>query len=1001
MSGSCRMSWAKTRLLLSALLGLALAFPSYAEMELSASELYVSETFTMKLKVRVPLLPEPYSNRPSIPPNRFYIHVDAPWLDPQTPIIRLSEAEGRTARLKMDGFDTLGEFNRAYKWTLNEYIAGQDFFGRAVPATFPLEVKRETVDGKDGWTLEIRFPAFECDRPGEAIFSDTLVTIPVISSVDRFGQMRVEEKKVTLEGARLTVKDAPAEGRPGGWMNAFCREFSAEATLEPSVCTLGDPMTLSIEVKADSGLDRMTPPAFDGGDVFKIDSASLKTEKRQSSRVFTWRVRPVKAGTVEFPEIQLSYFDVSSGKYGTFATPPMPIQVKAGAQATLGEIEDGEEWPLPEGIVHASPEAPPAEDIVRRKGALLVAFALAPIMWLLVYVAPLAIVRFSRWRRAFALKRALPRAVASAMKMKRDGIDRYFSLVHSVNGASVTGDEAQRLMKDEPEDARNAVVSALRRMESGFAKGAVVLAFALLLPFASNAAGADFTWQRALALAGRADSEAGFKKAAEAFEDCLASAGESQSVYLNIGACRYFAGDYVLSREAYRKAEKWTGETEATRRGLLAAEARLKNNPRAGLGLQRSILAPWYALSVEGRLWAFAGLWWIFWLVLAAKSLFKGMRKGAAALLAVAAFALANSAFAQDASFFRISSSSRRPIKVSGALERTDVSVMEDASLIISIDTPKNCTLENISISGVPDEDDGAMPSKAEVLADIPSSNPSNVVKRLAVPLLFTRPGTHVFSPAISGMATETVEFSSGGMYSKSISSNQFGGQLGNMKVFVEPLPEEGKGDDFSGAVARNVKLKAELSAKNVHPGDLVTATYTLEWDGWLPPDASIKLESRSGDMKEYPPKEESRLQHKAVWTQVFVPGTTNATLTARASLSYYDPDKKGYMRAVAEPEPLSFVSAEAASLESGSVVVAGEGAQDAREAAPVAASRDVQVRFAPGENAMALFTMRLDAAFSIVEDRGKWVRVRCAKGAGWVKSSEIGSASGEERSDR
>ncbi len=996
---------AKQSLFVCAFAALAALGPSHAEMVLSAKELYVSETFTMKIKVRAPLLPEPYSNRPSILPNRLPVHVEAPWLDHETPILKLPEAEGRTARLKMEGFDKIGPSNSPYIWSLNGYIAGQDFFGRAIPATFPLEARREKVDGKDGWTLEIRFPVFECDRPGEAIFSDTVVTIPVIASIDRFGQVRIDERKVTVKGERLTVKDAPLEDRPAGWMNAFCREFSAEATLDPSVCTLGDPITVSIEVQADAGLDRMTPPAVDGGDVFKIDTASLKTEKRQSSRIFSWRARPVKAGTVEFPQVALSYFDVSSGRYGTFTTPPMPIQVKAGAQAALGEIDDSEEWPLPEGLVHASSEVPEAEDVVKRKGALVAAFAVAPLVWLLAWIAPPAFRRISRMRRALALKRALPRAVASAKRMRRDGIDRYFSIVHSVNGASVTGDEAERLMKDESEEARNAVVSALRRMESGFAKGAGILLMALLVPIATKGAGsADFTWQRALSLAGRADSEESFRKAAEAFEDCLDSQGASQSLYMNIGACRYFAGDFVLSREAYRKAERWTGETEATKRGLLAAEARLRNNPRAGLGLQRSILAPWYAMSVEGRLWAFAGLWWIFWAVLAVRSLFKGIRKGAAvaALAAVAAILPQPSSafFRMDLGGLQMHSSSG-PVKVSGALERTDVSVMEDASLIVSIDASKGCTLENISISGIPDENDGAVPGKVEVLADLPSVNPSNTIKRLAVPIMFVKPGEHEFSASISGMATETVEFRSGNSYSRSSSSSMFGGPLGRMKVTVAPLPEEGKTADFSGAVARNVKLKAELSAKGVHPGDLVTATYTLEWEGWMPEDASIKLESRSADMKEYPPKEESRLPHKAVWTQVSVPGTTNATLLARASISYYDPSLKEYRRAVAEPEPLSFVSAEEASLESGSVVVAGEGAESAPGGEPQPAARDINVRFAPGENAKILFTARTDAAFSVVEERGKWMRINCAKGAGWVKAAELDGAAGAERSGR
>ena len=983
------------RSLIAALIALAAPIASFAGMELSASELYVSERFTMKIKVRAPLLPSPNEKIPPVPQSGAYVHVDAPWLDPDTPIVKLSQSKGRTARLQMEGFDTLNGKSR-YGWTLNRYIARYDFFGNPVPATFPLEVVRERVNGADGWTLTMEFPAFVCDRAGEASFADTTVTIPIISGIDRFMRISVREASIKVKGASMTVKDAPQDGREGMWINAFGREFSVEAALGETVCTLGDPISLSVKVGIDTGVSRLVAPDPDGGDAFKIDRESLKTESREGSRIFTWRIRPVKAGTVEFPAMKFSYFDLESAKVQTVETPPMPIQVKAGAQAALGEVDDSEDWPIPDGIVHASSKAPDKVPLVKDPASIVVMFALPPLVWLIAWMFPRSMRRAAGVASAIRFRRALPRAVAAAKRMDRRGIDRYFDIVHSVNGGSVTSDEAEALMKDEPAEARQTVVGALRRMESGFAKGTVIAIAILWTGLGAVGGGVDFTWQRAVALAGRASAEGDFRKAAEAFESCALEAPSPQA-YLNAGACRYFAGDYTLARAAYSKAEKWTGETPSTRRGLLAAAARLKNNPRAGLGLQRSMLSWWYARGVEGRIKLGAALWWAFWLILAARSLLRGFKKPSAKAVAlIAAVLSAGTSSAQmkislnnfefGGDFGKKQSSS---IKVSASLERSEVSVGEDAGLVVSLDVPRNCTMQGLKIDGLPGEDEGAAVGDIELLADASSGNPSNVVKRLAIPLRFFAPGTNDFEAKVSFMATEVVEFRTANAISRSMRSAPFSGSCGRLRVTALPLPEQGRGDDFSGAVSRNVRLKADISARSVHPGDLVTATYTLEWDGWMPTNAAIRLEGRSAGMKEYPPKEVERLPHKAVWTQVSVPETTNDTLVARASIRYFDPESRAYLTVLAEPEPLIFVSDQAASLESGSIVVAGGDTGEVMASSAVP-EREFKVRFAPGDGAKILFVLRNGAPYTITEQRGAWKRVEAQQGAGWIRMDAV-----------
>ena len=65
-------------------------------------------------------------------------------------------------------------------------------------------------------------------------------------------------------------------------------------------------------------------------------------------------LRAVRAGTVEFPSFPVSWFDLSSRAYKTMRTESIPIQVRAGAQAALGALDEtGDEadtMPMPDGI---------------------------------------------------------------------------------------------------------------------------------------------------------------------------------------------------------------------------------------------------------------------------------------------------------------------------------------------------------------------------------------------------------------------------------------------------------------------------------------------------------------------------------------------------------------------------------------------------------------------------------------------------------------------------
>ena len=104
---------------------------------------------------------------------------------------------------------------------------------------------------------------------------------------------------------------------------------------------------LTLTMKGAADPSRIRAPSFAAllkkGGVFRVDEASVKNRVEGDARIFTWRVRAIKAGTVEFPALPISFFDAGARVYRTVQTESIPVQVKAGAQVAFDRLrgEDG------------------------------------------------------------------------------------------------------------------------------------------------------------------------------------------------------------------------------------------------------------------------------------------------------------------------------------------------------------------------------------------------------------------------------------------------------------------------------------------------------------------------------------------------------------------------------------------------------------------------------------------------------------------------------------
>ena len=737
-----------------------------------------------------------------------------------------------------------------------------------IPEGQRLQMERQQVrtEGSVAWRYVAKVPV-KGDEAGVKRLGPVTAQIPV--RTDFFGMVSqtAELKSGTVE---LVVVGPPKSGRPLSFCGAVAEDFSAVASVDSNVCISGDPLLFTLELSGatDSAMVYAPPvaAAFKGAS-FRLDEASLKTETLAASKRFVWRIRAVGAGTVEIPSIEISWFDVKSRTYKTVRTEEIPVQIKAGEQATLGAIDEigGETdcFPLPDGIS---------------------------------------------------------------------------------------------------------------------------------LPFSPK----NFTLKHAVSLAARAVSEKDFAAAAEryaAFVELLdadrsVADGEDgasfRAVHLcNLGALYVMSGKPREAVKAYSKSEWATGSTPETVRGLKAAYARIRNDPRADLPLPRILFPFWFAMSLAGRGLAAVGAFAVFALLF-----FFAVRAGRRLAVVVLAGGAVCSAYAWPfgrnspfSGFFDDMPSVRMgiggnvcPIGVDACFGNDVVSVGEPVEMIVRLN-PGSVSIAENSVNVEADFPDNTAHGRL-----VQTSNCEYRVRTT-----FLKPGTNNVKIAVSGAYSGSYVVTNGNMISSGRVMNQsFRLEPPPLSVVVRPLPDNGRPLDFTGAVGRNFKLTQKLTPDKVRPGDLVTAQYNLVFDGYCPSNAEIRVDNLSREFKAYDMREVSRDANTVVWRQMIVPRTTEATNSALVSFSYYDLRTKRYARAKAGPVALTFISADKASTENTMVSVTDVPAVAGGSGNTISAA--VTLRFAPGEKSPVVAVLPPGAKTKETCRWNGWRRVESDRGAGWTR---------------
>jgi BatD DUF11 like domain len=176
-----------------------------------------------------------------------------------------------------------------------------------------------------------------------------------------------EQKQVTLASEAVNVESLPLpeQNRPANFTGAV-GQFDLAASAGPTTVTVGDPITVRVQISGRGALDAVTLPE-QGWQNFKTYPPTTKLETTdqfgfQGTKTFEQIISPLNNDVHEIPALTFSYFDPNNGQYHTLTHPAVPLTVKA-AGAT----------PLPQ-LAATKAEEKPAQDILPIKenlGALV------------------------------------------------------------------------------------------------------------------------------------------------------------------------------------------------------------------------------------------------------------------------------------------------------------------------------------------------------------------------------------------------------------------------------------------------------------------------------------------------------------------------------------------------------------------------------------------------------------------------------------------------------
>lgn len=177
---------------------------------------------------------------------------------------------------------------------------------------------------------------------------------------DPFNMFGGEQKRFTVatEPDSVQVLALPTENVPSSF-NGAVGSFTMNVTAGPTNISVGDPVTVRVQLNGHGAWEAVTLPDQPGWSNFKIYPQPAKFETTdglalQGTKTFEQLLAPESSDIKSLPPVMFSFFDPDQKAYRTLASGAVPLFIKPSASASpvvLAASRTAQDTPLPPDIV--------------------------------------------------------------------------------------------------------------------------------------------------------------------------------------------------------------------------------------------------------------------------------------------------------------------------------------------------------------------------------------------------------------------------------------------------------------------------------------------------------------------------------------------------------------------------------------------------------------------------------------------------------------------------
>jgi len=142
----------------------------------------------------------------------------------------------------------------------------------------------------------------------------------------------------------IEVKAPPQEGQPAVYRGAVGR-YSMKVTAVPTEVSVGDPITLNMEIRGSGRLELLQPPPLTLQEAltadFKVPDEQLAGVVENGVKKFSQSIRAKRDDVTEIPPIAFAYFDPQSERYVTLKSDPIAVKVKESTRMAVSQVVEG------------------------------------------------------------------------------------------------------------------------------------------------------------------------------------------------------------------------------------------------------------------------------------------------------------------------------------------------------------------------------------------------------------------------------------------------------------------------------------------------------------------------------------------------------------------------------------------------------------------------------------------------------------------------------------